>query len=226
MGQSNMAGRAPLAGLPRFRNAGRIEMFRGGAWKPAAEPVGEEADDLVGPALAFADALVDLRPQPVGLVPCAKGGTKIDDWRADDAPASLFGACLAKLKAASARGRLAGILFYQGEYDTWRIEDAEAWPDKFKAMIETFRSRAGAADAPVVFTQIGPRPAAGDAPAVRLIALQGALRLRNGAMVSATDLPFQDDRLHLTQKGQLDLGRRYAGAMGRLLGHNDAKLRK
>ena len=32
-------------------------------------------------------------------------------------------------------------------------------------------------------------------------------------MVSAVDLPFQEDHLHLTLKGQLELGRRYAGAM-------------
>ena len=214
-GQSNMSGRAPLDGVPPFPHAAGIVMERAGHWVPALEPVSDEPEARLGPSMAFADALLTERPGRIGLVPCARGGTHIRQW-APEAPDGLFRTCLARVRSVLNGGtRLAGLLWYQGEYDTWSMADAEAWPERFRALAAAFRSALAAPRLPIVFTQIGPPGPAGS-PAARLIALQGSLTLPDAARVSATELPFGDDHLHLTQGGELVLGRRYAAAMLKL----------
>jgi hypothetical protein len=216
MGQSNMSGRAPLEGLAAFPNAAHVFMLRAGQWLPAREPVSDEPGAKLGPGLAFANELFTMNHRDSGLIPCAKGGTKIDEWLPSGEANTLYGGCIRKLASAGVRGSLKGLLYYQGEFDTWNLKDAESWPWKFTDLVESFRRDAGNPDLPVVFTQIGPRPDPYWEPQARLIELQGKLNLRMGAMVSATDLRFQSDRLHLTQESELTLGTLYARAMAEL----------
>jgi hypothetical protein len=97
------------------------------------------------------------------------------------------------------------------------MRDAEAWPARFEVVVRAFRKAAGNDDLPVIFARIGPIPRDKPSPAARLIELQGQIKIAHGVMVSATDLPFQKDRLHLDQDGQLLLGKRFASAMATLL---------
>jgi hypothetical protein len=97
------------------------------------------------------------------------------------------------------------------------MRDAEAWPRHFGLIVRAFREEAGNDTLPVIFTQIGPMPRDGNGPRARLIELQGQIKIDHGLMVSATDLSFQKDGLHLDQNGQLALGKRYASAMAKLL---------
>ena len=210
-----MSGRAPLENLPPFKNAAHIFAFKNGAWEPAREPVAEDPEAALGPSMAFADALYDVRRRDVGLVNCALGATSIKQWQPSSDANSLFGACVARARAA-AGGAIAGLLWYQGEWDAFSREGAEAWPALFVTAMKGFRQSFGAPALPVVFTQIGPRGTPGD-PLDRLMELQGKIRLANAAMVTATDLTFQSDHLHLDQVAQLALGKRYAAAMASLL---------
>lgn len=219
-GQSNMSGRAPLEGIPTFKNAAHVFAYRAGRWQPAHEPIADEPEAKLGPSLSFADALFDLRPHAIGLVNCAKGGTKIEQWQPSEDPNSLFAFCVLRAKEASERGRIAGFLWYQGEFDTWTMDAAEGWPIRFLSMIKGFRQNFGSEKLPVIFTQIGPRPSNTDRgwpPLTRLIELQGQLKVQNAAMVSAADLSYQNDHLHLDQRSELELGRMYAKAMNALL---------
>ncbi len=218
-GQSNMSGRASLEGLPAFKNAAHVLAYRAGKWRPAREPVSDDPAAKLGPSLSFADALYDLRPRPIGLVNCALGATKISQWRPSENPKSLFGACVLRAQEASTRGMIKGFLWYQGEFDAWSTKAAERWPGRFLTMIKGFRRAFKDKDLPVVFTQIGPRPSSPNRnrPLARLIQLQGQLRLRDAKMVSAADLSYKSDHLHLNQASQLRLGRMYARAMNALL---------
>jgi hypothetical protein len=226
-GQSNMSGRAPLDGLPPFKNVQHVLAFHNDRFEMAEEPVAEDRDARLGPSLAFADALYDLVPRDIGLVPCAVGGTKIEQWLPGAKPPSLhdtvfrarslFDECVTKVNAARRYGRIAGLLWYQGEFDAFRKRDAEEWPRRFAALIRGFRETVADSKLPVVFTQIGPMPKDPHGPLARLIELQGKVILENCIMVSATDLSFQSDGLHLDQRGQLTLGKRYASAIARLI---------
>ena len=217
-GQSNMSGRAPLSPAPAFANAGHIFAFKRNAWVPAREPVADEPEAELGPSMAFADALFALRRHDIGLLNCAIGGTSIREWRPDE-KGGLFAACVERARAATSRGKILGLIWYQGEQDTFSFASATIWPRHFGQTIAGFRKALGAANLPVVFTQIGPTPAAHVAPGTmhKLMQLQAQVRLPYVTMTSAADLSFQDDRLHLDQAGQLALGARYAVAMNALL---------
>lgn len=218
-GQSNMSGRAELAGAPDFIYRDRLWMLRDGAFIPAREPVSDDPEAAFGPSLAFADALFRETRRPIGLVNCARGGTKIVQWAPDDTPDSLYGRCVGQVKQALALGRLRGGIFYQGEYDSWTLEDARGWSARATLMLQRLRKDLNAPSLPIIVTRIGPNPPEAEkaSPARVLMAAQEAISLPHAAVVSAGDLPFQSDRLHLDQQGQLTLGGRYARTMWRLL---------
>ena len=134
-GQSNMAGRGPLADAPpppppaTAATDERITAFsqRGNgttapeAWSTAAEPLHADKPDKVGvgPGVAFARALLRLAPPAVvpavGLVPCAWGGSELARW---EEGGDLFEEAVRRTRASLREGdALGGMLWHQGESD-------------------------------------------------------------------------------------------------------------
>ena len=232
MGQSNMAGRGVLADIPpgTLGPDPRIRLYgNDGVWRTAAEPIDSDIGQVdpvsgdkdagVEPGLAFAKAMVARDPaRPIGLVPCAKGGSGITEWPRAAARDTLYGSCLARARAAMASGRIAGILWYQGETDAHDTALAIAWAARFTAMIRDFRADLGRPDLPLVVVGIGDQPMTGKYadrfPEWRIVQdAQAALRLPNQGYVAAAGLPRNPDDLHLTTAAQIRLGAALAGAM-------------
>ena len=96
MGQSNMSGRGDLSDLPANfpENPTNIWNFSNAyKWELAKEPIDSTEGQVdkvsedrkgkegVGPGLALADAFVSAHPSvSVGLIPCARGATRISQW--------------------------------------------------------------------------------------------------------------------------------------------------
>jgi hypothetical protein len=227
IGQSNMSGRGAIADLdPAERSPDRRIRLYGndGRWRIATEPLDDAAGQIdavsvdrlagVGPGLFFARALA----RPVGLVPCAKGGSAIAEWAPDSRPDSLYGSCLARARAAARHGRIAGILWYQGESDARTAEQARTWPRAFATLLDGWRCDLGRSDLATVVVEIGDPPANPDTasryPAWRDVATaQRALKLNRVTTVSAAGLPRAGDGLHLTTAAQRALGPMLAAAM-------------
>jgi hypothetical protein len=127
-------------------------------WHPAREPLRtarNEVDGIatdggtgVGPRLAFGRAMLEHLPGlTIGLVPCARGASSIEDWQPSTSQNSLYGACLRRVRAASTYGRVYGVLFSQGESDA---DDPQLYPDRvlsaenWGAKIYDIRGRAAA----------------------------------------------------------------------------------
>lgn len=153
-GQSNMAGRG---GVSSGKWSGDVppeckpdpSIFRLNAklsWEVAHEPLHSDIDVGktcgVGPGMAFANE-VRLRANEskigvVGLVPCAVGGTKISDW---EKGTRLYSELLRRAHVSvSGGGVIRAILWYQGESDTVKKEDAQAYQGKMKKFIMDLRS--------------------------------------------------------------------------------------
>lgn len=231
MGQSNMSGRGVLAEITpgTLDPDERIQLYgNDGRWRRAAEPLDTahgqidrvSADpDGVGPGLVFAKAMLQRRPgQTIGLVTCAKGGSAISEWTPSQERSTLYGSCLARAKEAAPFGRIAGILWYQGESDTRTEVNARAWAEWFTAMITRFRADLGRPDLPLAVVGLGDQPRtgryAGQFPAWSAVqASQAALRLDHQVFVSAAGLPMNDDQLHLSTAAQMRLGQALARAM-------------
>lgn len=226
-GQSNMSGRGRLTDLePADRKPDPSIRLYGndGGWKIATEPV-DSADGQVdavssdtpagvGPGLFFARALGG----PVALVPCAKAGSAMAEWKPDVGRDTLYGSCLARAREVG--DGIAGVLWYQGEADTRSADAARSWAPAFVAFVERVRADLRSPRLPVVFVQLADQAREGE-PSRRVAwrdvqAAQASTHLPCAAMVSATGLATAEDQLHLTTASQRVLGARLAAAMREL----------
>src|SRR5699024_1454800 len=82
--QSNMAGRGCITDVETISNE-QIKVLKNGRWQFMEEPIHQDrAVAGIGPAASFAQLWVDEHPnETLGLIPCADGGTSIDDWAPD-----------------------------------------------------------------------------------------------------------------------------------------------
>lgn len=229
-GQSNMSGRGDV---PRWHvdPDPRIYVFGNDyIWRPAAEPIDDprnqvdriSEDRIAGfsPALAFAKAVLEHHPDlSIGLIPCAKGGSSIYEWRRNQSDNTLYGSCLKRAHAASRMGRVAGLLFFQGESDAldpMRHPQMTLlpgkWEENFTVIVSHWRSDLKSPELPVVFAQIGTNRTPGQFPNWKIVQeQQQRVRLPFVAMITTDDLTLKDT-VHFTTEGYVTIGRRFAGA--------------
>jgi hypothetical protein len=234
-GQSNMVGWSQIPDGERTDT--RIYLFgKDYRWRIAEHPLEDASDqvDMVsenllagfGPGMDFAFALLESQPDIViGLIPCAKNSSGIIQWQRDLSDRSLYGSCLKRAYAASPMGRLAGILFFQGETDALRPElslEAEPkpyeWSELFSSFITDFRHDLGEPELPVVFAELGSRPALQAFINWEIIRQQQqSVELPMLAMIKTEDLPYHDG-LHFTVESYRTIGKRFAEAYWSLVG--------
>ena len=149
-GQSNAAGfgQDPAADAPQLG----VHVYRGcGDWGLAVHPLNESTGACdenanteirvtgTSPFLSFGRMFRQLSGCPVGLIPCAKGGSPIDLWD-KDGDGMLYRNMMRKLKLCG--GKTAGILWYQGCADT--IGDAPyVYEQKYHYLIKYVREDLG-----------------------------------------------------------------------------------
>ena len=165
-----------------------------------------------GPGLPFAISMYQRTGVPVGLIPCAHGGTSMDQWdpaKKGEGGGSLYGATIRRIQAVG--GKIKGILWYQGEAEA-SAKLAPVFQTKFENLIQAFRLDTGQADLPFYYVQIGLHVSNGGQ--AEWNAVQEAQRLvelkvpRTG-MVAAIDVAL-DDGIHVSTSDQLRIGRRLA----------------
>lgn len=196
----------PQSGQERVDTVNFLNFFQG-------------AGIVVGPGLAFGRCYADLTGVPVGLVATAHGGTSMAQWSPalrDEGGDSLYGSMLTSVKAAG--GRVAGVLWYQGESDA-DTGDSSGYRQRLDEFIEAVRRDIGSPDLPFVLVQVS-RYANEfeDAQLAPMTAAWNDVReqqrtsVRRGAtaVVAGIDLPM-DDWVHLDARAHERLGRRLAG---------------
>lgn len=168
----------------------------------------------VGPGLAFGVQLHRLTGVPVGLIPCASGGTSMRQWSPalkTEAGRSLYGATL--LRAQKAGGQVKGMLWYQGESDA-TPDDAPKYATAFVELVHAFRTDLSAPNLPFYYVQLGTTTVTSlfkeqNWNAIQELQRQVEGQITNVAMAAALDLPLFD-AIHLSGEGQKRLGRRLA----------------
>ncbi|MBE6581000.1 MAG: sialate O-acetylesterase [Ruminococcaceae bacterium] len=225
IGQSNMAGRGELGDVPPIVNPD-CRMLRMGRWQRMAEPVNPDRDIFsgrfhsgIGPQASFADAVARTCGVRVGIIPCADGGTSLDEWREGSV---LYDHALMMSRLAMRTSRLCGILWHQGESDC-RHGGVETYFEKFTAMITALRRDLGQGDLPLLIGELSahyaPEWQMGDMPLeMNAVFARLAATLPSTAVVPAADLPLKEDGLHFNAHAQRELGRRYAAVYTSLAG--------
>ena len=154
MGQSNMVGRAPLAGVEPLSHPD-ILAFSNGSWQTAEEPLHDNREGLgIGLGMTFALELIERHDDVrIGLIPCAEGGTPLERW---EEGADLYARALQRAHAGPSAGAIKGILWHQGEGDSRCSELSETYFDRFSAMIGALRRDLGGSQpALVVVGELG-----------------------------------------------------------------------
>jgi hypothetical protein len=163
--------------------------------------------------VAFAEALQTRRPGlVVGLIPCAKGASSITEWQRNLSDNSLYGSCLKRARAASTLGRVAGVLFFQGEAEGLPTHEdaARTWAAKFGAFVKDLRNDLGQPETPVVFAQISANEP--QLPYWEVVqSQQASVTLPACKMITTKDLPLEDG-LHFTPDSYRVIGQRFAAA--------------
>jgi len=170
-----------------------------------------------GLGLAFATRRHARTGAPVGLIPSAHGGTSMQQWDPrlrGLGGGSLYGATLQRVEAVG--GKVAGVLWYQGESDAEPAELAR-YTERMRRLVEAFRADLGQPDLPFYYVQIGRFVA--DTTGDGLLGWNGireaqrtlAATMPHTAVVSAIDLEL-DDAIHVGTQGLSRLGQRLADA--------------
>lgn len=236
IGQSNASGRGELSEMPALPNAAEVGCFRNNhVWDGACEepvddaagqvfPVSADTSAEVGPGMAFGDRLFAINGgERIGLIPCAKGGSRIWQWRRNLATSSLYGACVASVQALlqqypTLQDKILGVIYWLGETDATYALPPIDWDAEFRAFVANLRSDLNRPELAIVFVQLRAETPSDAYPAwqwVRIEQAQALARLNDPRvrMVSATGIPYQPDGIHATTAGQIIMGQRIADAM-------------
>ena len=226
LGQSNMAGRGDFGQVKPIRNP-MCYMLRMGRWQPMCEPVNPDRAIFDGKfrsgislAASFADEYAKATQRPVGLIPCADGGTTISQWL----PGELnYDHALMQAKLAMRTSRLTAILWHQGESDCIREEDVAAYRGRFHQVITSLRRDLGRPDLPVIIGQLHQNIGEGWKTQDREAQLNAILNdlareLPNCAIASSQGLTVKPDGIHFDSASCREFGKRYFQAMQGQLG--------
>lgn len=226
MGQSNMAGRGVVDEVEPIQHP-HIVMLRHGEWTTATEPLHlDKWIAGIGLGMSFALALAEAHPQStIGLVPCALGGTSLDQW----APGGyLYRRALFEARQAMLGGQIQGILWHQGEGESSTEQRASSYGDRFVAMMQSFRKELGNEGIPIVVGELGEflcrREGLDHFREVNGALRGAAVALPSCACVSSKDLDDKGDNLHFGSAALREFGVRYAQAYTRIIAESGVEL--
>jgi hypothetical protein len=219
IGQSNMAGRAKADETSKIPHP-RVFMFtKEMTWTPATDPIHfDKPGASVGPGLSFGKAMAEKHPDAtIGLIPCAFGGSPLGRW---EKGGDLYQTALTCCQAAMKTGKIAGILWHQGESDSLKVEWSESYEKRLTKMITDLRADLDAGDVPFIAAEILEvlygNPTYPGAEKVNAALRKIPSDVASAACIPAHGLVDGGDHLHLDTGSQRELGRRYAEEMEKL----------
>ncbi|WP_018155132.1 sialate O-acetylesterase [Demetria terragena] len=231
MGQSNMAGNGELTEddvRPR-KNIVHLPTVTAdpNIWRPSVHPLHNRLiSDRFGLGLVFAERYVRENPGvTVGLLPLAWGGAGITKLHKGTPTYNDF---LSRLAFAQPRGVFKGVLWHQGETDTFTETDTSQYADRLDQLIADIRSDANSPKLPFIVGNLSPRwdgaPQEQAYPGVtsRVPRIRASLRElptrvpHTGWVSSDSCESFPKDPIHFNRAGLITLGRRYLRAYNKL----------
>ncbi len=212
IGQSNMAGRAPLSEAERGPLERVFLLNDADEWEVARQPFNRYASfekwpdekQKKGPGASFVRAMLAADPDiEIGLVVNARGDTSVHHWQAHE---KTYKEALRRARIAARTGTIRGVLWNQGEYDRGRLA---GFLEALKTLVGNLRADLGVPDLPFVAGGVLGLPHV-NAELARLPAEMP------GTGFASSEGLRGFDRHHFDGPSQKILGERYAREMLRL----------
>ena len=211
-----MAGRGFLDEVQPIRDS-RIKVLRNGRWQTMWEPIHFDRPFAgIGLGASFAKRWVEDHPdEEIGLIPCADGGSCLDEWMPGTA---LFDHMVCQVELARRISVLDGILWHQGENDC-TAELISTYPERFVRFLGALRQALNAQDLPFLIGGLGDYlidcKLYNDftkTPLMNQALFELAETNENCCFVTAAGLKSNPDLLHLNAESQRKFGLRYYAA--------------
>jgi len=211
IGQSNMAGRGLKNEVEPIPNKD-IYVLRNGRWWPMYVPVNPDRV-TAGINLSESFAYRYLQDHPgvqVGLIPCADGGTRLDQWAPDGV---LFDHAVMMAGLAQRTSEIRGILWHQGESDC-ADDRYPLYEEKCTRIMNELRRRLGLENTPLMLGGLGDYLVNYKKDVSNYVHVNAALqemakKLPNTGYVDAAGLGANPDNLHFSAAALRDFGERY-----------------
>jgi len=223
-GQSNMAGRGVYTQLnpaDTVTYANILSLNNDSVWVRARHPLHwDKAEAAVGMGISFAHKLDSLMGGNVkiGLVPCAAGGTGINDWLNNSRFAYtgnyyLYTNLISRAKRAQKQGQIIGMIWHQGETDATQSL-YPAYRTNLKTLLSKVRTDLGLPQMPIVLGELGTYLST-NASYPRYDSVNVAINdmkklLTKVDVAKSTGLTPNADNTHFTALSQIQYGKRYA----------------
>ncbi len=213
IGQSNMAGRGFLPDVSPIYNE-NIVMLRNGRWQMMAEPIHNDREVAgVGPGASFAAAWSQDHPgEKIGLIPCAEGGSSIDEWAPDQ---MLLRHAISEARFAIETSELIGVLWHQGESDSLEGRYVE-YAQKLQTIFSYIREQLGVPNIPIIVGQLpdflgksGFGLSATEFTEINQEMAKVVAADEQAYLVSAENLASNPDGIHINAESQRRFGLRY-----------------
>lgn len=213
IGQSNMAGRGELSQADPVTD-GRLLVLRNGRWQPLYRPVNNDRI-FSGFCLAetFAACYAQEKNVNVGIIPCADGGTTIDQWQKGSL---LYDNAVFNTKLAQRTSTVTAVLWHQGESDCTE-EKYPLYEKKLTVLFENLRKDLSLNDIPFIVGGLGDFLPLFDKPYSCYTHINEALMHYANTtpltgFASAKGLETKGDNLHFNTKSLIEFGKRYYAA--------------
>lgn len=212
LGQSNMGGRGFANEVEPIQND-RLFVLRNGRWRAMYVPVNP---DRVTSGINLSESFCDLYSKDhdadVGIIPCADGGTSIDQWCVGGL---LFDHACYMAELASRTSTIAAVLWHQGESDC-SMDRYPVYEEKLTVVLEAFRKKLNLYDVPFLLGGLGDYLRNYTNPQISQNYVYINESLKNvaekmpmTAFVSAKGLGGNPDNLHFSAKALREFGVRY-----------------
>lgn len=151
IGQSNMCGRGFKEEVEPIIND-KLFVLRNGLWRGMYVPVNP---DRKGSGISLVESFADLYSKEhdveVGIIPCADGGTSLEQWQVGGL---LFDHACYMAELAARTSTIVAVLWHQGEADC-KPEKYPVYKENLAIIFEALRERLNLHDVPFLVGGLG-----------------------------------------------------------------------
>ena len=127
-------------------NESIVRLAKNLTWELAREPLHHDIDfnkiNGIGPGMPFANSILAANQEfgVIGLVPCARGGSKISDWQRGSGQ-GYYEELISRAQNSAKNGAsIEALLWFQGGSDAGNLEDAKSYKSRVSKFFTDVRA--------------------------------------------------------------------------------------